>query len=129
MQDMKVDERSAKQSLQALSKELKVQDEAVTAFREVTWSILKGSFHAKCVTHEPTCLGAGNDRSLLVPPPWLRALICAHAQRVLQLRRDTETGVRTFMRSKGWRDVSKVEPISPLSACQFGADVVVVPML
>lgn len=55
MQDMKVDERSAKQSLQALSKELKVQDEAVTAFREVTRSILKGSFHAKCVTYEPAC--------------------------------------------------------------------------
>ena len=56
MQDMKVDERSAKQSLQALSKELKVQDEAVTAFREVTLSILNGSFHATCVTHEPTCV-------------------------------------------------------------------------
>lgn len=35
MQDMKDDEKAVKQVLQTLSNELKVHDEAVTAFREV----------------------------------------------------------------------------------------------
>ena len=55
MQDMKEDERSAKQSLQALSKELKVQDEAVTAFREVTRSILSDSWDTSDALLQPPC--------------------------------------------------------------------------
>ena len=38
----------------------------------------------------------------------VHCLVCARMQKVLQLRRDTETGVRTFVRSKTWRDASKV---------------------
>ena len=36
VQDMKEDEKNVKHVLQSLSKELKVHDEAVTAFREVS---------------------------------------------------------------------------------------------
>jgi len=51
--------------------------------------------------------------------------VWALLQKVLGVRRDTETGVRTFVRSKAWRDASKVEPVRmllPMPAPQLPLD-------